>query len=566
MTTFVAFQELTAAELVAAFGEEVVARIAADAIESASRIAGDASEVASRVGAVATETAARIAGDAAEVAARIGADATETAARIAGDAANSTVIAAGGITAASLVQRFGHSLNVKDDFGAVGDGVTDDTAKIQAAINATILVGGTVYLPRGKYLITGAGLLIDRSALALLADLTRINLRGDGCGNTALYYTGSATCLTYIGSTLGSGGGASGFFTIEGIQITGPGATGTSIGLSVTLAAYWALRDCVIDYFGVGINLVDTLSWLCERTSVLWCVQGVNANLGTFSPPNAITFIGCTVGLHAAYGLLIQHCDCFTYTGGSIESNGLSAIGTNGFGVQLLNPGDDGGVAASFFGVHFEANSNIADILVNTSATAAQVVAVNAIGCAFARSGTSKFANNNIQVNSSPGNAPVKMNVFGCGFRGFNGYIPSLLRPYILLQLGGGVGNLIELGNVYASSLEQPQPSNFAGPVVSNRAMATAWVNFTWTGSAIAINDMHNVSGVTRTSAGIYVVTFSIPMLATPYAPLVSGVAPGFYWSSGVGTGGFTVNTTSTAGAAFDPAYVSAVVFGGAPF
>jgi len=48
----------------------------------------------------------------------------------------------------------GYMLSVKD-FGATGDGNTDDTAAIQNAINAAIDAGGgTVYFPVGKYLVT----------------------------------------------------------------------------------------------------------------------------------------------------------------------------------------------------------------------------------------------------------------------------------------------------------------------------------------------------------------------------------------------------------------------------
>jgi hypothetical protein len=54
-------------------------------------------------------------------------------------------------------------------FGAVGDGVTDDTAAIQAALNA----GGAVYFPMGEYLV-GATLRVELDGMSLI---------GEGSGN-----------------------------------------------------------------------------------------------------------------------------------------------------------------------------------------------------------------------------------------------------------------------------------------------------------------------------------------------------------------------------------------------
>lgn len=71
----------------------------------------------------------------------------------AGVADNLPVIAEGSDTPRTLKDRFADVVNVKD-FGAKGDGVADDTAAIQAAIElaSSRAFGGKVYFPSGKYL------------------------------------------------------------------------------------------------------------------------------------------------------------------------------------------------------------------------------------------------------------------------------------------------------------------------------------------------------------------------------------------------------------------------------
>lgn len=97
----------------------------------------------------------------------------------------------------------GHGVFNVQAFGAMGDGVTDDTEAIQAAIDAvpmsvpgnSMTVGGTVYFPPGAYRITRAIEIIDneehnwRKGIALVG----ANAGSSGTYNTSIRWEGPET-------------------------------------------------------------------------------------------------------------------------------------------------------------------------------------------------------------------------------------------------------------------------------------------------------------------------------------------------------------------------------------
>lgn len=130
-------------------------------------------------------------------------------------------------------------------YGATGNGVTNDRAAIQAAINAVPSTGGIVWFPSGTYVIT--------TALTLKSGVT---LAGVGINASIIKQTStSADALSGVDVNT---------VTIRDLQIQGPGS-GTGNGLVLTRSVqanvrYIRLDNVYIRLFGVdGIAISNCI-------------------------------------------------------------------------------------------------------------------------------------------------------------------------------------------------------------------------------------------------------------------------------------------------------------------
>lgn len=88
-----------------------------------------------------------------------------------------------GAVASTVQTKLRNFVNAKD-FGAVGDGVTNDTTALQNAINYAVSVGKSLFIPTGNYSCT--------AQLTASTTTTQFVLVGEGPANTQLIWTSGA--------------------------------------------------------------------------------------------------------------------------------------------------------------------------------------------------------------------------------------------------------------------------------------------------------------------------------------------------------------------------------------
>lgn len=232
---------------------------------------------------------------------------------------------------AAIQNHTGLIVNVKD-FGATGDGVTDDTAAIQSAFDhlATLPTNNrkVLYFPSGKYNFT-----------SLVADVSNLTLKADGFYGVSLACTDTtSTPAIHIKGALWQFNG----INLEGVEgdVVSMGKTGVlfkrDIGKYPDIDSEFI--DCRINTFNIGIEFWGRGLKMqgCLMGNNGYCVNLEWMNVGDYLPPkNPSNPTQQDITGFRHYSFI--GCRFHSEVSGAIKNTGVNASKINGIVVVGCN-------------------------------------------------------------------------------------------------------------------------------------------------------------------------------------------------------------------------------------
>jgi hypothetical protein len=174
----------------------------------------------------------------------------------------STATADGGTTTRTLSTHFADILNVKD-FGAIGNGITSDTAAIQNAINYAESIGASLWFAPGKYLIDGQLTLHNINLIGPGAYRSKAAAADYGNDSAVLWITSTTQVPLRIDNNGGVNINGLVFFWPNQNKTTTPIAYPALIsGASSTYAYDITVSNCVV------INAYDFMTRAAAQTDM----------------------------------------------------------------------------------------------------------------------------------------------------------------------------------------------------------------------------------------------------------------------------------------------------------
>lgn len=212
-------------------------------------------------------------------------------------------------------------INVKD-FGAKGDGVSDDTMPIQAAIDAATIYGGKITFPQGVIRINGtvrikSNVDIDLSGCTILAtgnasgfyaeNESNFSLRNGRIYKTINYPDNPPTDV--VSNNFGVGINGCSRFNLDKLDVRGFGDCGIVItsseaGTNGEVVSYSNISFCNVSYNYTGIKIIG--SFASEYIHLVGCNAFKNNAAGIHNEAGNVTLSACTAASNMVVGYYLK--------------------------------------------------------------------------------------------------------------------------------------------------------------------------------------------------------------------------------------------------------------------
>jgi hypothetical protein len=231
----------------------------------------------------------------------------------------------------TVTSKLQESVSVKD-FGAVGDGVADDTAAIQAAIDACTK-GGSVFIPSGYYKFSS---LSSAKAIRLIGDGFNNEIQGtygnsewqnfNNFSGSVLISTVTSGDAIYFGAVSGAVGELQNFQMCD-LMIVGPG-TGTPTAVHFVRGVGHYIENVLIANFSTGWNFDSCQDGSANKIASKACRTGIV--MGGLITSNQWVLLNPEIQRYEVYGLNLIEASLVQIIGGLVQdADAPAAIGIN---------------------------------------------------------------------------------------------------------------------------------------------------------------------------------------------------------------------------------------------
>lgn len=236
-------------------------------------------------------------------------------------------------------------INLKDF--AVGDGVHDDTAGFQVAIDRAYETGESIFIPEGKYL---CGEVFLKPHVHIRADATW-GYRPDSYGSTVILQKDiDQACILDMTTANGA--------TLDGLSLMGL-RKGNCVGILSRKKDYgkeedaYRIENCRVGGFGSHAVFLDHIWCFSVRHCMFafsggdglaingwdgfiidnWFSGNAGAGYGTVGPNASVTMTGNRIEWNRRGGIVLDGGNHYNITGNYIDRSGSAAINLKGTAV-----------------------------------------------------------------------------------------------------------------------------------------------------------------------------------------------------------------------------------------